>query len=97
MATYYDIRNYEKLRTLFGELLREVQRIKSQGDYAAGKAFGGDLRCEGDPELHKQVLLRAEKTAPCAVRRFHPARNFGPGVDADGKITDVKWSTLRTS
>ncbi|MEO8589460.1 MAG: dihydrofolate reductase [Flavobacteriales bacterium] len=87
--TYYDIRDYEKLRVLFGDLLREVQRIKSQGDYEAGKALVETYGVKVDPELHKQVLARAEKikTAPYAGF-IQPL--MVPVTDADGKITDIK-------
>ena len=89
--TYYDIRDYEKLRVLFGELLREVQRIKSQGDYAAGKALVEAYGVKVDPVLHAQVLKRAEqiKTAPYAGF-IQP--EMTAVTDADGNITDVKLS-----
>lgn len=87
--TYYDIRDYEKLRVLFGELLREVQRIKSTGDYAAGKALVENYGVKVDPALHAQVLKRAEriKTAPYSGF-IQPVME--PVMDADGRITDVK-------
>ncbi len=56
--TYYNITDYDKLRSLFGELLREVQRIKSQGDYAAGEALVEGYGVKVDPAIHKQVLDR---------------------------------------
>ncbi len=87
--TYYDIRDYEKLRVLFGDLLREVQRIKSQGDYEAGKALVENYGVKVDPAIHREVLKRAEaiKTAPYAGF-IQP--EMVPVMDADGKITDVK-------
>ena len=86
---YYDIRDYEKLRTIFGDLLREVQRIKSQGDYAAGKALVENYGVKVDQALHAQVLKRAEriKTAPYAGF-IQPI--MVPVTDANGAITDVK-------
>ncbi len=59
--TYVDIKDYEKLRALFGELLREVQRIKSQGDFEAGKALIEGYGVKVDPEIHAEVLSRSEK------------------------------------
>lgn len=87
--TYYDIRDYGKLRTLFGELLREVQRIKSQGDYEAGKALVETYGVKVDPALHAQVLERSKriKTAPYAG--FIQPR-LVPVTDAAGAITDVR-------
>jgi dipeptidyl-peptidase-3 len=87
--TYYDIRDYEKLRTLFGELLREVQRIKSQGDYKAGKALVETYGVKVDPAIHKEVLARAAKinTAPYAGF-IQP--EMTAVTDDKGNITDVK-------
>ncbi|MDX1463156.1 MAG: dihydrofolate reductase, partial [Marinirhabdus sp.] len=59
--TYYDIKDYEKLRELFGELLRETQRITSEGDYEAAKALVEDYGVKVDQDLHKQVLERNSK------------------------------------
>ena len=56
--TYFVINDYEALRGLFGELLAEVQRIKSEGDYAAGKALVEQYAVKVDPELHKEVKER---------------------------------------
>ena len=50
--------NRESLRNLFGELLAEIQRIKSEGDYAAGKAIVEKYAVKVDPELHKEVKER---------------------------------------
>ena len=64
--TYYDIQDYQKLRELFGELLRETQRITSEGDYEAAKALVEDYGVKVDQELHAQVLERNKqfKSAP---------------------------------
>ncbi|MGB0166654.1 MAG: dipeptidyl-peptidase 3 family protein, partial [Luteibaculum sp.] len=59
--TYFVIRDYQKLRMLFGELLKEVQRIKSQGDYMAAKALVEGYGVKVDMDLHKEVLDRAAK------------------------------------
>ena len=56
--TYFVINDFEALRALFGELLAEVQRIKSEGDYAAGKALVEKYAVKVDPELHKEVRER---------------------------------------
>ncbi len=64
--TYYDIKDYQKLRALFGELLRETQRITSEGDYEAAKALVEDYGVKVDQTIHKEVLDRNSqfKTAP---------------------------------
>lgn len=56
--SYFVVNDYEKLRGLFGELLAEVQRIKSEGDYAAGKALVETYAINIDPEIHKEVKER---------------------------------------
>lgn len=56
--TYFVVNDFEALRVLFGELLAEVQRIKSEGDYAAGKALVDRYGVKVDPELHKEVKER---------------------------------------
>ncbi|WP_369700553.1 dihydrofolate reductase [uncultured Alistipes sp.] len=59
--TYIVVNDYEKLRTLFGDLLREIQRIKSTGDFEAGKALVENYGVRVDPELHAEVLERYAK------------------------------------
>ena len=59
--TYFVVNDYEALRGLFGKLLGEIQRIKSEGDYAAGKALIEKYAVNIDPELHKEVKERYEK------------------------------------
>ena len=54
--TYVVVNDFEKLRSLFGELLCEMQRIKSEGDFEAGKALVENYGVKIDPELHKEVL-----------------------------------------
>ena len=56
--TYFVVNDFEALRGLFGELLAEVQRIKSEGDYEAGKALVETYAVNIDPELHKEVKER---------------------------------------
>lgn len=86
---YYDIRDYEKLRSLFGDLLREVQRIKSQGDYAAGKALVETYGVKVDPAVHAEVLKRAEKIRTAPYAGFIQPRMV-PVTDAAGALIDVK-------
>jgi len=59
--TYFVIRDYAKLRTLFGDLLREIQRIKSEGDFEAGKALVETYGVKVDQAIHKEVLERNSK------------------------------------
>jgi len=59
--TYFDITDYKKLQIIFGELLREVQRIKSEGDYEAGKNLVENYGVKVDSALHLEVLARSEK------------------------------------
>lgn len=59
--TYVQINDYEKLRQLFGQLLREIQRIKSEGDYTSGKNLIEMYGVRVDPQLHKEVLDRFQK------------------------------------
>ena len=59
--TYVKINDYNKLRTLFGELLKEIQRIKSEGDFEAGKSLIEDLWCQSRSEMHAEILERYAK------------------------------------
>ncbi len=59
--TYFEIHDYEKLKDIFGDLLREIQRIKSEGDYEAGKALVENYGVKVDEDLHAQVIERSEK------------------------------------
>jgi len=87
--TYYDIQDYEKLRGLFGELLKEVQRIKSQGDYAAANTLVQTYGVKVEPAVHKQVLDRAEKLGTAPYGGFiNPM--LVPVTDSTGTIIDVK-------
>jgi dipeptidyl-peptidase III len=87
--TYVRIGNYERLRELFGELLSEVQRIKSQGDYAAGQKLVETYGVKVDQALHAEVLKRSEniKTAPYSGF-VNPV--LEPVEDESGNITDIK-------
>ena len=86
--TYVRIGNYDRLRELFGELLREVQRIKSQGDFEAGKALIEKYGVKVDQEIHSEVLKRSEniKTAPYAGF-VNP--KLVVVEDESGNITDI--------
>jgi dipeptidyl-peptidase III len=68
--TYVRINDYNKCRTLFGELLREIQRIKSEGDFKAGQALVENYGVKVDPILHKEVLERFNKLGIKPYRGF---------------------------
>lgn len=86
--TYFVINDYEALRGLFAELLAEIQRIKSEGDYAAGKNLVETYAVNIDPQLHKEVLERY------AALNLKPYGGFvNPDivpVEKDGKVVDYK-------
>ena len=87
--TYVRINDYEKLRTLFGDLLREVQRIKSEGDFEAGKALIETYGVKVDHLLHNELLARYEKLKLAPYSGFiNPV--LKPVFDDQGRITDVK-------
>lgn len=89
--TYIQINDYEKLRDLFGQLLAEVQRIKSEGDYAAGRDLVETYAVKVDPEIHKEVLDRYAKLDIAPYKGFvNPV--YTPVLDKDGNITDVTIS-----
>ena len=86
--TFFVINDYEKLRGLFGELLKEIQRIKSQGDYEAGKALIENYGVKVDQELHQEVLTRYAKLKSSPYSGFiNP--ELVPVTDEEGNITDV--------
>ena len=86
--TYFVINDYAKLRDLFGQLLKEVQRIKSQGDYEAGKALIETYGVKIDPELHAEVLARYAKLDLPSYYGFIQPRIVP--VKEDGAIVDVR-------
>ncbi|MEP7197131.1 MAG: dihydrofolate reductase [Saprospiraceae bacterium] len=87
--TFFNINDYAKLRVLFSELLREVQRIKSQGDYTAGKALIEDYGVKVDSKLHLEILKRSESLKIPPYSGFiNP--EMVPVYDAKGNITNVK-------
>jgi len=86
--TYFRINNYQKLRTLFGELLAEIQRIKSEGDYEAGKALVEKYGVKVDYDLHKELLNRYAKLNRAVFGGFvNP--ELVP-VKENGEIIEVK-------
>lgn len=89
--TYFVINDYEALRKIFGELLREVQRIKSEGDYEAGKALIEGYGVQVDEEMHKEVLRRTSNlNIPPYFGFVNPVLTLVK--DAEGTITDVTVS-----
>ncbi|WP_374742194.1 dihydrofolate reductase [Parapedobacter sp. 2B3] len=86
--TYVQVNDYEQLRTLFGELLREIQRIKSEGDYEAGKNLVENYGVKVNRELHDEVLARYAKLNLKPYKGFVQPR-LTP-VETNGEITDVK-------
>ena len=87
--TYYVINDYKKLRVLFGNLLREIQRIKSEGDYEAGKNLIENYGVKVDQELHKEVLERNSKFTSAPYSGFiNP--ELVPVKNSTGNIIDIK-------
>ena len=86
--TYFVINDYGKLRTIFGELLGEIQRIKSEGDYAAAEALVENYGVKVDQEIHKEVLARYADLNVAPYSGFvNP--NLVPVMEG-GEIIDVK-------
>lgn len=89
--TYVKVNDYEKLRVLFGRLLAEIQRIKSEGDFSAARQLVEDYAVKVDPALHEEVLTRYEKLHLSPYKGFvNPV--YEAVTDEYGKITDVKVS-----
>jgi dipeptidyl-peptidase-3 len=87
--TYFNITNYEKLHGLFGQLLREVQRIKSEGDYESGKALVEKYGVKVDQTLHAEVLERNKQFSSAAYSGFvNPL--LVPKLDAKGTIISIE-------
>jgi dipeptidyl-peptidase-3 len=86
---YLRINDYQGLRRLYGELLAEIQRITSEGDYAAAKEMVEKYAVKVNPELHKEVLARYQKLNLAPYKGFvNPV--YTAVRDAEGNITDVK-------
>ena len=86
--TFFVINDYEALKDIFGMQLRELQRIKSEGDYEAGKSLVEDYAVKVDPELHAEVLKRYETLGIAPYGGFINPKLVP--VMADGKITDIE-------
>lgn len=86
--TYVKINDYAKLRHLFGELLAEIQRIKSEGDFEAARLLVEKYAVNIDPELHREILARYEKLNLAPYKGFiNPKMTLE--MDEEGEITDV--------
>jgi dipeptidyl-peptidase-3 len=88
--TYVKINNYEKLRDLFGQLLKEIQRIKSEGDFKAGAALVENYGVKVDQDLLKEVKDRFAKLNVAPYKGFVQPK-LTPVIEND-KIVDVKVS-----
>lgn len=87
--TYVVINDYEKLRELFGQLLNEIQRIKSTGDLNAARDIVEKYAVQVDPVLHTEILERYKKLNLAPYKGFiNPV--YEPVTDANGRITDIK-------
>ena len=87
--TYFKINDYNALRELFGELLKEIQRIKSEGDFKSAQALVETYGVKVDQALHKEVLERNKKFKSAPYGGFiNPV--LVPSIDAEGKILDIK-------
>lgn len=89
--TFVVVNDYNKLRILFGELLAEIQKIKSTGDFEGAKQLVENYGVKVDHELHKEILERYKKLNLAPYKGFvNPV--YSLVKDASGKITDVKIS-----
>ena len=87
--TYFNITDYDKLHVLFGQLLCEIQRIKSEGDYEAGKALVENYGVKVDQKIHTEVLERNKQFASAPYSGFvNPV--LVPQLDARGEIISIK-------
>lgn len=91
--TYIVVNDYQKLRGLFGELLKEIQRIKSTGDFESGRELVETYAVQIDPELHKEVLDRYQKLGLAPYSGFvnpvyQPVMENGEIVDVNVEYTD---------
>ncbi len=87
--TFFVVRDYDKLRAIFGELLREVQRIKSEGDYEAARNLVENYGVKLDTDLHKEVKERWEKLKIAPYAGFiNP--EFRPIINQEGELIDFE-------
>ena len=85
---YLQINDFAEVRRLYGELLKEIQRITSEGDYAAAKVMVEDYAVKVEPTLHNEILARYAKLNLAPYKGFvNPV--YTPVFDAEGNITDV--------
>jgi len=87
--SYVRINNYSRLRNLFGEMLKEIQRIKSEGDYESGRRIIENWGVKIDQDLHAEILARYEKLNLAPYTGFVNPRLI-PVFSGEGEITDVK-------
>ena len=93
--TYYNINDYDKLREIFGRLLRETQRIKSEGDFDAAKALVEGYGVKVDQAIHKEVLKRNEQFTSAPYSGFvNPV--LKPLMDSEGKILKIEIEQPKT-
>ncbi len=87
--TYIRINDYEKLRELFGKLLAEIQRIKSEGDYEAARQLVEQYGVKVEPTLHREILERYQQLGLAPYKGFiNPILN--PVLGADGEIDHIE-------
>ena len=87
--TYYNINDYERLRDIFGELLRETQRIKSEGDFQAAQDLVEGYGVKVDQEIHAEILKRNEQFTGAAYGGFvNP--ELVPRKDMSNKVYDIQ-------
>ena len=85
------INDYPALRELFGKLLAEIQRVKSEGDFAGARRLVEDYGVKVDPQLHKEILARYAKLNIAPYKGFiNPV--YTAVKDAQGRVTDVTIS-----
>lgn len=89
--TYVVVNDYEKVRDLFGQLLAEVQRIKSTGDFEAARALVENYGVKVDPQLHAEILARYEKLNLAPYKGFVNPK-YEPVYNEQGELIDVKVS-----
>ena len=87
--TYFEINDYKKLQSIFGELLREVQRIKSEGDYEACQALVEGYGVKVDQNIHKEVLARVKKLNIAPYGGFINPKMV-PTTDNTGEIVSIE-------
>ena len=85
--TYFVVNDYEKLRVIFGQLLREIQRIKSEGDFEAARDLVENYGTQVDGELHAEVLQRFAELNVAPYSGFVNPRIVA--IEEDGAIVDV--------